>query len=161
LNNESERQKIIEEKLGGIVSKLPHTPYTAIGFNFVWHITPEKSDMNTLSKKLFFKNDMPLFGGFDTEDARFGSYLSPDFLGCRLKLDIKPISIKTQVISQVGVKAEMQTQSQEKLQFAFNYDKQIVLSSTPVEQITDMLKLWDKMKTESLNIISSLQDVDK
>src|SRR5207248_54900 len=36
-------EHLIMDKVGRIVTRLPHTPYTAIGFNFVWHMVPEET----------------------------------------------------------------------------------------------------------------------
>jgi hypothetical protein len=80
---------LILQKVGGIVRALPHTPYTGVGMNFVWTETPDV-ELTTLTRRMFFFQDSPIFSLFDTENAHFGGYMSKDFLGIRLRLDIKP-----------------------------------------------------------------------
>ena len=53
-------QKLIVSKVGTIVSKLPHTPYRAIGLNFYWHLTPDLESVRDRTRKLFYRTDSPL-----------------------------------------------------------------------------------------------------
>jgi len=85
-------QSDILRVLGGIVSTLPHTPFTAIGLNFDYLMTPEEhTEFQSWNKESFaapFSLDV-----IDSaqEEARFGAYYSFDTLGMRLKADLKPV----------------------------------------------------------------------
>ncbi len=125
-----QQQQILIEKLGPIVHKLPHTPYRALGLNFVWHLTPDDGDMPRLTRELFAMPDRPLFKKFITSDARFGAYLSKDFEGFRLKLDIKPVNLAAPTDAAEG-----------HLQFAFNFHCDI--GDEGASKITERLARWD------------------
>lgn len=136
---------LVAEKVGAIVRLLPQTPYVAAGLNFVWHLVPEPSDYNGFCKALFFRSN-PLFASFDTEDARFGGYLSRDVLGARLKLDIKP--------TKVAVTPGRQTQ--EILQFTFNYNVDLGRPNA-VEKIEQTLSRWNDARDYAQQTVSSLE----
>jgi len=141
------QQGLIIEKVGRIVERLPHTPYVAIGLNFVWHLRDEHTRIEELSRDLFFKNDSDLYRRFDTQDARFGAYLSRNFLGCRLKLDVKPISLD-----------ESGHDEMQRLQFAFNFHRDLGDGAEEASRrIQDMLGRWDEARAESMQIVESLQ----
>lgn len=141
------QQELILEKVGRIVERLPHTPYVAVGLNFVWHMHDEDSTIERLSRELFFKGESELYRRFDAEDARFGAYLSRDVLGCRMKLDIKPVSLE-----------ESSLQEMQRLQFAFNFHRDLSnAAGDPVGLIHRMLERWDEAKAESMQIVESLQ----
>lgn len=120
---------MVMEKVGGIVKALPHTPYIGVGLNFVWHETPKDETVNDMTRRLFAVPGNPLYSAFDAADAKFGSYLSKDFEGLRLKLDIKPIFIGPPV-------------SQSRIQYAFNFHQELTLEN-PVQSIERVLALWD------------------
>lgn len=139
LADRTNEQALIVEKLGSIINILPHTPYTAAGLNFVWHFTQEEAAIKTTTRKLFFKDESPIYGRFDTEDAHFGGYLSKNSLGCRLRLDIKPILV--------------QDSKENRIQFAFNYHLDVQSLENPVAAIADLLLRWDEARAESENIL--------
>jgi len=144
----AQEQHLIEEKVGAIVRKLPETPYAGVGLNFFWHITPDLSGVRDLSRKLFFRSDSDLYREFDSEDAKFGSYLSKDFMGCRLKLDIKPI--------QVTIKGT----EKESIVFNFNYHLDLAESEDAIEQICSMLGKWDEAKLASAKLVKTAEAED-
>jgi len=88
-----------------IVQALQATPYVAVGLNFTWHICPEGQDIGVYSRSLFCMPEKSPFREFDSADARFGTYLSKNVIDCRMKLDVKPITLPTGEV----------------LQFAFNF----------------------------------------
>ena len=141
---ESESQQDLAlATVGRIVELLPHTPYTAAGLNFVWHVTPEQTDFAQFSRALFYRKASPLYREFDAEDARFGAYMSKTALGFRLKLDIKPTMLKVQ-----------DGPSSEVMQFAFNYHRDIVAGQA-VQGVQDLLRQWNSAKDYSLQIVES------
>lgn len=80
----------VKGKIEKLIDSTTNTIYLSSGINFNWIIEPDE-DFKVLSRKLFFQEKIPIFESFNKEDATFGSYLSMDFNGARLKLDIKPI----------------------------------------------------------------------
>jgi hypothetical protein len=133
---------LVTTKVGAIVHTLPHTPYTAIGLNFFWHISSEDGNVRALTRSLFFVPGRPLCQLFDTDDARFGAYFSRDTLGCRLKLDIKPVTIHTP------------EESREVVQFAFNYHLDLPREgNTTIDIIERQLRAWDEARGHAKKVV--------
>ncbi len=129
---------VVLEKLGGIVRALPHTPYMAVGLNFLWHQVTD--NIAELTRSLFFQGGSELFEAFDVADARFGAYLSKNWRSLRLKLDIKPIQF------QAGASA------QDRLLFAFNFHLDLP-NEGAVDKIIAGLKLWQEAQAESRRLV--------
>lgn len=138
-----ENGSLVTTKLGNIVSRLPHTPYSGIGFNFTWHLDPEKTGIKEFTKSIFYR-ETPLFREFGTEDARYGGYLSKNALGCRLRLDIKPITISAPI-------------KKEYLQFAFNFHRNLTTENR-AEEILSLLNRWDEAKNLSSQIVRTVKE---
>jgi len=137
-----EQQALLVEKIGAIVEKLPHTPYTGIGLNFTWHLVPEDDSIEALSRRLFFVSENPLCKAFDVEDARFGAYFSKDAFGRRLKLDIKPV-----IAMKDGNRFNL-------IQFGFNFHRDIEKEEEEsVSIIRDSLQIWEEVRDESKRIM--------
>jgi hypothetical protein len=140
LKQDDEDEGLIVGKIGRIVELLLHTPYTAVGFNFVWHMQLADLDIRQLTRKLFFKAESAFFKEFDTPDAQFGGYASKDMFGCRLKVDIKPITVLEE--------------PSERVQFAFNYHRDMTSSVDVVREIRDVLEHWNDARAEAERIVS-------
>jgi len=138
---DAEQQSLVQEKLGAIVEALPHTPYHALGLNFTWHEQPDEADVATLCRQRFFVEKSPIHRAFDAEDARFGAYLSKDALGCRLRLDVKPLTVK---------RPDGQV---ELLQFNFNLNLDVVGDPNPVPRILEVLGRWNEAKAEAFRVV--------
>lgn len=79
----------LERIFGGIVTKLPHTPYTAIGYTFLFAaVGAAIGDFARWNHEHFIASCVPKEKVDDS--ARFGCYFSNDELGMRLRVDIKP-----------------------------------------------------------------------
>ena len=143
----ADQQSLIEQKVGGIVGLLPHTPFTAIGLNFAWSVNDDGVTTRRLTRELFFKDNGPLHRRFDTEDAQFGAYFSRDFRGCREKLDIKPVTF-----------ADKNQGLMHALLLAFNFHRILVESDESVAVIREMLGLWDEFREESKQAAESLRE---
>lgn len=88
-------QKILRRSIGKIVKKLPHTPFGAVGFNFDWLLIPvNPEEIATIERKLFLSQTNPLAKEFRSQNEHFGCYLSKDVGWARLKLDVKPVTLK-------------------------------------------------------------------
>ena len=137
----AQEQGLLVDKVGTIARSLPHTPYRAIGLNFTWHLIPKADDIHSILRGLFFKEDGPLHREFDIENARYGAYMSKDAWGGRLKLDVKPITV------------DSDEEKMEKIQFAFNFNMDVVGKEDPVACIEQVLQQWNNVHDESSRIV--------
>ena len=136
--------ELIKSKIGTIVDKLPHTPFTALGFNFAYFLTTEDSSIEKYTKSLFFKPDSPLSSHFDEDNAKFGGYFSKDVSGFRLKLDIKPVSIKSK------------DKIIDKIKLDFNFHLNLV-ENNKSKTILKYLAKWDSMMNITSDIINLIK----
>ena len=143
-------QALIVEKVGAIVSHLPHTPYTAVGLNFLYHLTPEDGDAGQLSRQMFFRPETPLYQNFNSEGALYGAYLSKDFDGCRLRLDIKPVTVPLP-----------DTRKETRLHFGFNFHLDLAGDEGAVDNIVAMLNRWTAAKAEAVRIVNESLTIER
>lgn len=134
-------------RLEKLVEGIPHTPFSGLGLNFVW--IASDIDINALSRKLFFVPDSALYNAFDTKDARFGGYMSRDFNGGRLRLDIKPVTL---TVRETGV-------SVDRIQFSFNFHFDTAPGKAGATAISQHLKLWQAASEEVLSILQLIGGV--
>ena len=91
-SNIGNSQELVNKVISGIVNTLPHTPFTAFGFNFNFIIKPKNHEkFYQLTKALCLTDINPLKEDFSENDARYGFYLSHNVGDIRVKIDIKPI----------------------------------------------------------------------
>ncbi len=135
LSNEEESIEVIRK----LLKKLPHVPYVAIGINFEYFYDEFSSNGIDNSIRLFSQMKNPIYNFFlDLEDKPlFGIYLSKNYQGTRLKLDIKPVIIKEEKKNYID--------------FNFNFHKE--LSST--EEIMNIIDKWTIFSEYSINLIDS------
>jgi len=136
-----QEEELLLDKVGSIVRELPHTPYTAIGLNFNWQLSPNDGDMGRLTRELFTTPDRPLYQRFGGDNARFGAYLSKDFGLFRLKLDVRPVHL-----------AEGE-ETHYRLQFLFNFHSSV----DGAEQIVERLGHWNEIRQEAREILESVE----
>jgi hypothetical protein len=119
---------VVLRVIGGIVTILEHTPYTAAGMNFIYSVDYPAEDYASRTRELLVK-DNPLSLAFASKDARFGAYYSMDHAGldCRLRLDVKPVR---------------RPGGEELLNLSFNLQKEVPKES-PIQPILDFLGKWD------------------
>jgi hypothetical protein len=137
-------QHLIVEKLGTIVRTLPHTPYRALGLNFSWLLTPASGDVGATTRGLFFHADRPLYQHFREDNAQYGGYLSKDFAGFRLRLDIKSILFP----GEGG--------QENRIQFVFNFHRDAGDGGAGL--IEECLRQWDEVRYEAERIIDSVEE---
>lgn len=138
-------QDVINRALAGIVRALPHTPYRGIGSNFVWHIDPQPESIEHASRRLFFRDDNPMYHEFDVPDAQFGGYLSKPVEQALLGVDVKPI---TSLENNVPVY---------KLQCSYNFHTDTA-SESPVDVILAHLSRWDQYRLLAEIIVGSIRE---
>jgi len=140
---QGQQQRVIVDKLGLLVERLPETPYRALGFNITWHLQPEKSSIEEFTRRLFRVPDGPVHKFFDDTKDRFGSYLSKDSLGFRLKLMALPVVVPSP------------EQQRHLVAFNFNYHFDISDQGDSVTSIVSMLPRWDEAVAESSQIVQA------
>jgi hypothetical protein len=138
---------LVSEKVGAIVGALEHTPYTAVGLNFVWHEYPRQGEtVNQLTRAIFFRPNIEPFASFDRPESRFGAYMSKDFETFRLKLDVKPVLLVT---PPEGAPED------HRIQVAFNFHLALG-PNDPVQAIQGALARWDAAKAEAQGIVDRM-----
>lgn len=129
-------QPLIIANVGAIIELLPHIPYSGVGLNFIWHFDPRPESVAVASRRLFFRAEVPIFRHFQSEDSQFGSYLSKDLFGGRLKLDIKPV-IRTAI-------QPSEARLTPGINFAFNFHRDLKPEENQAELIRGMLARWNE-----------------
>jgi len=145
-----DQQKLVEEKIGKVVELLPHTPFSAVGLNFRYHGKPEKGDVHSLTRGLFFVEQSPLHRAFDLPDARFGGYVSKNVLGCRLRLDVKPVFAQ---IEEGSPPEDLLL-----LSFNFHHDLTQITGGTAIK--TAVAK-WNLARREAQSIANAVAEKDQ
>lgn len=132
INPDYENAKdLITEKVGKLIKLLPHTPFTAVGLNFTYHITPENGNMHSLSRSLFCNTNSVFCEDFDSENSRFGGYFSRDLIGTKFRLDAKP------------VKARTDKEAKEILQLSYNFNMDLD-GNNDIDSINGLIEKWDE-----------------
>jgi hypothetical protein len=142
--DEEHKSRLIAERIGRLVELLPHTPYSAAGLNFIWHLRPRAPlTISAIGRNLFFRENTPIAREFNVEDAKFGGYYSKNAIGFRLKLSTAPVDIKhgEELVEEV-------------IQFSFNYH----LGSTDYIDIRAALNRWDEAKAHSLRLAGEIEE---
>lgn len=138
-NNKDSAKNDIQRIIGGIVNKLPHTPYSAIGLNFNYTLTSnDQDDFVKKSKELFMVDTNPLVSEFNTDDVRAGMYTSKDMFGSRLRLDIKPI---------------INNERNEAIQVNYNIHRNVT-TSTEIEDIISNISKMNEYTDNLTNILN-------
>lgn len=133
-------------KLIPILKELPEIQYSAIGINFVWFLSDEGKESSFSSGRNQFWTDSEVYSHFDFDDARFGAYLSRDFGGGRLRLDIKPVKVQDTTTNE----------ELDGLQYSFNFHKELVGEEISKELLEHLDKL-DEFFAKSKLIVESIK----
>jgi len=141
--------------LCGIVKKLPHTPYTAVGINYEYLLSPD--DLNTFEnwhRKLFSSSFANTITHKEQHDARFGCYFSYDLADSRLKIDIKPTK------AEVGIERlnDAWEREQDLIRINFNFHHDISNKDNKDEYILKIVEKWKDTHTVAKQIIEALSN---
>lgn len=147
---ETKQQELILDKVGRIVRALPHTPFQALGMNFSFSFVP-RTDVREFTRSMFFVPGSPIHTEFDTQDARFGGYLSKDVLGCRLKCEVKPALAKLEADS-----PEVHCLAME-----FNYHLDLKPCPESADEIYAMLGQWNNAFALAWRLAQKIAERDK
>ncbi|MBC7475272.1 MAG: hypothetical protein H7263_13355 [Candidatus Sericytochromatia bacterium] len=115
---------------------------TASGINFHYYKFTS-DDIHQLSKKYFFNVNSEVNKYFSNDDVSYGYYLSKDFKGTRLKLDMKPATIQR---ADSGVNERI-------IQFQFNFHSDFTEQSN-TKQLLEVIKNYQIYFNETQQIIS-------
>ena len=135
--------ELITDKVGKIIRTLPHTPYIAVGINFVWQEPPQGNEgISELSRRLFGNPHSAIHREFAAVDARFGTYMSKDISGgMRLKFDIKP-----------AIVAVPTGGTEDRLVLVVNFHKEIA-EGDRVQQVVDTVGRWNECKQQATALV--------
>ena len=150
LNPEAEGDaETVRAKAGGIVRALPHTPYLAAGMNFDWVFESGSIPIKDVSRRLFYVKGHWLSEEFNTDDARYGTYVSRDTLGCRLKFDVKPVTER-------AMKDGSVQDTKESLVFSCKYNIDLV-EPDGSDVILGFLDKWNDVKADATRLMSLVE----
>lgn len=134
--------------LGGILKLLPHTPYSAVGFNYVYLMFPD--DQSQYAAASAKQLSCPITQSFvkpPDPRTRFGAYISYVFEPFRAKVDIKP----SQVTDAVPDAPKEVHVGDECLLTKFNMHRDLDESATEglAAQAAASLEFWSRCLKES------------
>ncbi len=140
--------------LGGIVSILPHTPFTAIGLNFEYaRKCPRSAKFAEWHRPKFAAPYALQMVPGSHPAARFGAYFSFDVMDMRLKADIKPGRVDKPAPSL----ADQLTPEQEVMQAKFNFHRDLV-QPPEVGEILTVLGRWNSAAALAKRIVNEDED---
>jgi hypothetical protein len=105
--------------------------------NFSYEVRFNEGDYLRRMRELF-RSQNPLTRFFAEDNARFGAYYSQDYLGCRLKVEVKPAHRTDDRAIQF-------------LAFSFNFHKDLE-RDTAVNDIEAMMARWNEARTLARSI---------
>jgi len=135
--------ELVERKMTKIVDLIPHTPFTAVGMNFLWRTDPLPEPAETFRR--LFCGTGSAYAGFSAADARFGAYLSKDVTGgCRLRVDIRPVADP----------APPETPRVERINFGFNFQRELLHVEKRAEAVASTMSRWDEFRLMAERIVN-------
>ncbi len=145
----------IQRVMGGVVSTLPHTPYTAAGLNFKYLAAPESADaFAPWNRALLSSSFADEVAPPDDGGARFGSYVSFDTLGLRLKLDIKPTKAPDAAVKM----CKSWRPGQDLVSLGFNFHADVTQAKEPADELIGVLGKWTDALALSEKIAGQITD---
>lgn len=136
-------------KLNKIVELFSEYHFIALGINFIYGISSENNDQMAKSNFIFSKPSESVYAHFQTEDSKFGGYMSRDFNNSRLKLHISP----TKQI-RYNSASIVESVSDEYLQFSFNFHIDLNTSNNTL-QLKDSISNWNLFSDFSKEVVNS------
>jgi hypothetical protein len=129
-----------------LIETLPHTPYAQTGMNFHWRVELDGEGFAKRNRQLFCNEHSALASHFDAPDARFGAYLSKEELGGRLKLDVKPVTVRTDA-----------GDADEFINLVFNFHFELT-GNDRAKEVIDTLGKWKAAREIAEQIAHSVED---
>ena len=145
----------ISRIVGGVVKTLPQTPYTAIGLNFNYLVAPEGDDIFGSWNRKFFASALSAeIQSPEETNARFGSYVSFDALGTRLKINISPVKAPPNV---ENLSKSWQA-GQELMRVHLNFHSDVVDGESPAESVLGQIGKWPEALALSRRITENITE---
>jgi hypothetical protein len=140
-NIQSASAALVERVVGTFVRTLPHTPYSAVGFNFLWSIAPPDGvSLESLTRRLFFCVDAPYASEVDSGGSLFGGVFIKSALGGTIKIEAQPQRDPLGGNGFLGI--------------AINYHFDLA-GDQSVERLTRALARWQELRDDSARIARS------
>jgi hypothetical protein len=132
--------------LGGIVTTLPHTPFTAAGLNFGYIICPQDQEQffDWHRTRLASPFAMAQTGSAEGSGARYGSYFSVAWGDMRLRADLKPVRLEDPAGNRL-----------ERVMAKFNYHADLQ-SDVSVNELLAIIGRWRTAGQHALAIAEAL-----
>ena len=150
-NAEADIARIVKQT----VKTLPHTPYTAVGLNFNYLVAPKSEDAFSAWNRSLFAS--PLASKLQLpkdENARFGSYVSFDVLGTRLKIDIRPVKAAPNIENL----CKFWHVGQDLIRINFNFHSDVANMASPADSVLDKLGKWGEALTLSQKLTEMISE---
>lgn len=120
---------LMERTCGRIVKELPHTPYTAVGFNMDWAIEiADETNYKKTMGEIFLSNSNAFAAFFASDSPIFGMTLAKEIIGMRLTLTL------SQAVNQ-------KTKAKGML-FKFNFNQPIEEKDRTTDILIAILNKW-------------------
>lgn len=137
---QSASTELNERVVGRFVQTLPHTPYTAVGFNFFWRVTSADGErLEDLTRRLFYRNDVSYATEVDSIDTLFGGYFLKPAMGGILKIEAQ---------------SQQAIDDAQFLGVTFNYHFDVT-GDKATEQVVGSLARWQELRDDSSRIAHS------
>ncbi|WP_461640274.1 hypothetical protein [Labilibaculum euxinus] len=144
-NNDTSFKDFIGKTLIPIIQKLGDgIPYKAVGVNFNWYVEDNSKNISFTSRELFYNESIKISKEFDCEDARFGNYMSMNYEGARLKLDMKPVNAFDQRTKKTW----------ECLLCIFNFHTELTTHDS--DNVLNVISKWELYREKSEELIKLL-----
>jgi len=141
--------------IGGIIKRLPHTPFTAVGLNFNYLMSPDNVEgYHAWNRKLFSSLFSNQIVAKEDKDSRFGCYISYDTLGMRLRSKIKPMKAE----STIKMLCDDWEPGQDIMLYDFNFNYNVAETDNPVDSIQQTLAKWPSALDIVEELIKSIKD---
>ncbi len=137
--------------LGTIVAKLPHIPYSALGMNLDYLITPIESEFVEWNQRVFGAQVASNLGGVTD---RYGSYYSTNAINRRLRTTCRPMRLDEKNCPPNWGQAD----NQEVVKIDLNYHMDLDKSDSN-SVIFKSLGEWDIIKQHADGVIESIGEL--
>jgi len=147
------RQTLLVRKVEAVSNALPGESYVACGLNFLWHLVAgdDPQGIPELTRQLFCRPESSFFQAFKRGNPRYGTYISCDALGCRLRFEAKPLIVVP--IDPSIPKIELET-----IQFSFNFHLDLDGVANAPDQMLDLVRHWDEAKALTRELLGCLPE---
>lgn len=138
--------------IGGIVTTLPHTPFTALGFNFEYWLKPaEEADYPDWNRARF-GTSFAVEASAEMPNARFGSFCSFDHFDMRVRVQLTPGRAKTEK----NTETPKNEPPEEGMITRINFHRNLAQPFQPTE-VLETLARWETMASFAADLTKSIE----